>query len=167
LPSRVVWFGLDFTQPVGAIRSTWTRQGNPLPQLSFLPGVMPTQSERGLSMLPLSEAALDDRDAVDRSAIAVEHAHGPLLLVSGGDDRAWATGRMYEMIGDRMSRHGRSGDVKHLHYPGAGHMLFPYLHPSDAMFPAYLLDHGGSAIAAAAAHAAAWSQVVEHLSQAL
>jgi BAAT / Acyl-CoA thioester hydrolase C terminal len=78
-----------------------------------------------------------------------------------------ATGRMYEMIVDRMSRHGRSGDVKHLHYPGVGHMLFPYLHPSDAMFPAYPLDHGGSAIAAAAAHAAAWSQVVEHLSQAL
>ena len=97
-PSSVVWFGLDFTQPVGATRSTWTRHGKPLPHLSFPPGVMPTQSERGLSMLPLSEAALDDRDAVDRSAIAVESAHGPLLLVSGGDDRVWATGRMCEMI---------------------------------------------------------------------
>jgi dienelactone hydrolase len=166
-PSSVVWFGLDFTQPVGVTRSTWTRHGKPLPHLSFPPGVMPIQSERGLSMLPLSEAALDDGDAVDRSAIAVESAHGPLLLVSGGDDRVWATGRMCEMIVGRMSRHGRSGDVKHLHYPRAGHILFPYLRPSDTMFPAYPLDHGGSATADAAAHAAAWGQVVEHLRQAL
>jgi uncharacterized protein len=166
-PSSVVWFGLDFTQPAGATRSTWTCHGKPLPHLSFPPGVAPTQSERGLSMLPVSEAALDDQDAVERSAIAVERARGPLLLVSGGDDRVWATGRMCEMIVGRMSRHGQSGDVKHLHYPRAGHMLFPYQHPSDAMFPAYPFDVGGSAIDDAAAHAAAWGQVVEHLRQAL
>jgi pimeloyl-ACP methyl ester carboxylesterase len=165
-PSSVVWFGLDFTQPVGATRSTWTHHGKPLPHLSFPAGVMPAQSERGLSMLPLSEAALADRDGVDRSAIAVERAHGPLLLVSGGDDRVWATERMCEMIVGRMSKHGRSGDVKHLHFPRAGHMLFPYLHPSDTMFAAYPLDHGGSATADAAAHGAAWGQVVDHLRRA-
>jgi pimeloyl-ACP methyl ester carboxylesterase len=103
-PSSVVWFGVGFKDPAGATRSTWTRQGKPLPHLPFPPGVAPAQSERGLSMLPVSEAALDDGDAVERSAIAVEHAHGPLLLVSGGDDRVWATGRMCKMIVDRMSR---------------------------------------------------------------
>jgi hypothetical protein len=37
---------------------------------------------------------------------------------------------------------------------------------SDSMFPAYPLDHGGNDAADAAAHAAAWGQVVEHLRQA-
>ncbi|HET9359838.1 MAG TPA: acyl-CoA thioester hydrolase/BAAT C-terminal domain-containing protein, partial [Vicinamibacterales bacterium] len=79
------------------------------------------------------------------------------------DDRVWATGRMCRMIVDRMSRHGRANDVKHLHYPQAGHMLFPYVKPSDVTFPAYPLDLGGTAADDLAAHMAAWPQVIEHL----
>ena len=114
-------------------------------------------------MLPLSEAALEDQDAVERAAIATERAQGPLLLVSGGDDRVWAAGRMCRMIVDRMSRHRRANDVTHLHYPQAGHMLFPYSRPSDAMFPAYPMDLGGTTTDDLAAHGAAWPQVIEHL----
>jgi pimeloyl-ACP methyl ester carboxylesterase len=162
-PSSVVWVGLDFTQPPGAARSSWSYRRQPLAYLSFPANVAPAHSERGLSMLPLSEAALDDQDGVERAAIAIERAHGPLLLVSGGDDRVWAAGRMCRMIVDRMSRHGRARDVKHLHYPQAGHMLFPYVRPSDAMFPAYPLDLGGTAADNLAAHMAAWAQVVDHM----
>lgn len=162
-PSNVVWAGLDFTQPAGVARSSWSYRGQPFPYLGFPANVAPAHSERGLSLLPLSEAALDDHDAVERTAIATERAHGPLLLVSGGDDRVWATGRMCRMIVDRMSGHGRGADVKHLHYPKAGHMLFPYARPSDAMFPAYPIDLGGTAADDLAAHMAAWPQVIEHM----
>jgi pimeloyl-ACP methyl ester carboxylesterase len=162
-PSSVVWIGLDFTQPAAAPRSSWTYRGQPLPYLAFPPNVAPAYSERGLSMLPLSEAALDDQDAVERAVIAIERAHSSVLLVSGGDDRVWATGRMCRMIVDRMSRHGRADDVKHLHYPQAGHMLFPYVRPSDAMFPEYPMDLGGTDADNLAAHTAARAQVVAHL----
>jgi pimeloyl-ACP methyl ester carboxylesterase len=37
-PSSVVWFGLDFTQPAAATRSTWTRHGKPLPHLAVPAG---------------------------------------------------------------------------------------------------------------------------------
>jgi hypothetical protein len=114
-------------------------------------------------MLPLSEAALDDQGAVKRAAIATERAHGRLMLVSGGDDRVWAAGRMCRMIVDRMSSHGRADDVTHLHYPQAGHILFPYTRPSDAMFPEYPMDLGGTTTDDLAAHAAAWPQVIKHL----
>ena len=162
-PSGVVWVGLDFTQPAREARSTWSYRGQPFPYLPFPPNAAPAHSERGLSMLPLFEAALDDRDAAERAAIATERAHGPLLLVSGGDDRVWAAGRMCRMIVDRMSRHGRANDVKRLHYPEAGHMLFPYVRPSDAIFPAYPMDLGGTAAENLRAHLAAWPQVVEHM----
>ena len=162
-PSSVVWVGLDFTQPPGPTRSSWSYRGQPFPYLPFPANVAPAHSERGLSMLPLSEAALDDHDAVERAAIATERAHGPLMLVSGGDDRVWATGRMCRMIVDRMSRHGRANDVTHLHYPPAGHMLFPYSRPSDAMYPEYPMDLGGTATDNLAAHGAAWPHVIEHL----
>ena len=162
-PSSVVWVGADFTQPNGVERSTWSYRGQPFPYLALPPNVAPAYSERGLSMLPRFEAALEDQGAVERAAIATERAHGPLLLVSGGDDRVWATGRMCRMIVDRMSRHGRANDVTHLHYPQAGHMLFPYVKPSDVTFPAYPLDLGGTAADDLAAHQAAWPQVIEHL----
>lgn len=162
-PSSVVWVGLDLTQPTGPARSSWSYQGQPFPYLPFPANVPPAHSERGLSMLPISEAALDDHDAVERAAIPTERAHGPLLLLSGGDDRVWAAGRMCGMIVDRMSRHGRANDVTHLHYPHAGHMLFPYVRPSDAMFPPYPMDHGGTTTDDLAAHATAWPHVIEHL----
>ena len=162
-PSSVVWVGLDFAQPTGVARSSWSYRGQPFSYLQFPANVAPALSERGLSMLPLSEAALDDQDAVQRAAIATERAYGPLLLVSGGDDRVWAAGRMCRMIVDRMSRRGRANDVKHLHYPQAGHMLFPYVRPSDALFPAYPMDLGGTASDDLAAHMTAWAQVVEHM----
>ena len=70
---------------------------------------------------------------------------------------------MCTMIVDRMSEHGRVNDVKHLHYPQAGHMLFPYVRPSDVRFPEYPMDLGGTAAGNLAAHTAAWPLVIEHL----
>jgi len=162
-PSSVVWVGVDFTQPGGAPRSSWTYRGQPFPFLQLPANVAPVQPERGLSMRPMFEAALDDQDGVERAAIATELAQGPLLLVSGGDDRVWPAGRMCTMIVDRMSRHGRVNGVKHLHYPLAGHMLFPYVRPSDVMFPEYPTDLGGTAADDLVAHTAALPQVIEHL----
>jgi dienelactone hydrolase len=115
-------------------------------------------------MLPLFEAALAKGDDVQRAGIAIERATGPLLLVSGGDDHVWPTGRMCELLVQRMSGHGRARDVTHLHYRKAGHMLFPYTRPSDTAIPALAVDLGGTPEADAAAHRAAWPRVVEHLS---
>jgi dienelactone hydrolase len=164
-PSGVVWQGLDFTLPPGTTRSSWTLRGVPLPYVRFPADVSPVHSERGFSMLPVCERGLDDREAVEQAIIEVERATGPILLVSGGDDKVWAAGRMSEMVVGRMAQHGRGDDVRHFHYPRAGHMLFPYARPSDVTFPAMPMDHGGTAEADAAAHADAWAQVVDHLRQ--
>jgi uncharacterized protein len=161
-PSSVVWMGLDFTSP-GRQCSTWSHGGIPVPFLPFPTGVAPAQSERGMSMLPVTERALDDEDAAERAAIPVERAAGPLMLISGGDDRVWSTGRMCNMVVKRMSAHRRSADVVHLDYPRAGHMLFPYTPPADVPFPPFPMDLGGTPEADAEAHASAWPQVVRHL----
>jgi hypothetical protein len=70
---------------------------------------------------------------------------------------------MSEMVVGRMTQHGRAADVRHLHYPRAGHMLFPYVRPSDVTVPAFPMDLGGTPEADAAAHADAWGQVIDHL----
>jgi hypothetical protein len=86
-------------------------------------------------MLPICERGLEHLESVERATIQVEHATGPILLVSGGDDEVWATGRMCEMVVNRMAQHGRAGDVRHVHYPQARHMLFPSVRPADVMVP--------------------------------
>jgi dienelactone hydrolase len=162
-PSGVVWQGLDFTLPPGTTRSSWTLRGVPLPYVRFPADVPPVHSERGFSMLPVCERGLDDREAVERATIHVERATGPILLVSGGDDKVWSAGRLSEMVVGRMTKHGRAADVRHLHYPRAGHMLFPYVRPSDVTVPAFPMDLGGTPEADLAAHADAWGQVIDHL----
>lgn len=161
-PSSVAWQGIDFTLPPGTMRSSWSHRGAPIPYVPYPSDVAPAHSERGLSMLPVCERGLENHAAVEQAAIHVERATGPVLLVSGGDDKVWSTGRMCEMVVDRMRRNGRA-DVRHLHYPNAGHMLFPYVRPSDVTVPPFPVDVGGTADADAAAHADAWGTVVDHL----
>jgi dienelactone hydrolase len=161
-PSSVAWVGIDEHFPVTK-RSSWSHHGTPLPFVPFPPGAAPAQTDRGLSLFPMCEAGLADAAAVLRAAIAVERATGPLLLVSGGDDRVWPTGRMCRQVVERMTQHGRGEDVRHLHFPRAGHMLFPYTRPSDTLIPALPADLGGSPEADAAAHRDAWPAVLAHL----
>jgi dienelactone hydrolase len=162
-PSSVVWQGIDFTLPQGRMRSSWSHRGAPIPYVPYPGDVAPTHSERGFSMLPVFERGLENREAVAQAAIRVERATGPLLLVSGGDDKVWSAGRMSEMVVDRMRQHDRGDHVRHLHFPRAGHMLFPYSRPSDVTVPPYPMDVGGTADADAAAHADAWGTVVDRL----
>jgi pimeloyl-ACP methyl ester carboxylesterase len=163
-PSSVVWAGIDFSARGGANRSSWSLSGTPLPFVPYPAGVGPASSARGLSVLPIYDAGLDNAGAVERAAIPVERATGPLMLVSGGDDRMWPADRMCRMVVERMGRHGRANAVRHLNYPEAGHVLFPYkdLSPHGVTVP-MPFDLGGSPGAATAAHANAWKQVVDHL----
>ena len=163
-PGNVVWPGIDYTAAPGTTRSSWSRAGRPLPYLPYVDGVVPTFSARGMALVAISDRALDNESAVNEAAIPIERAAGPLLLISGGDDRVWAAERMCRMAVERMRAHGRADDVTHLNYPDAGHGLFPYRGSSGATSGQPMrLDLGGSAAAAAAAHNDAWPRVIGHL----
>ena len=171
-PSSVAWAGIDFSDPRGVKRSSWSYKGTPVPWLPYPPGLVPSFSARGLVGLPIYEHGLENTAAAELASIPVERATGPLLLVSGGDDNMWPAKRMCEMVVERMRRHQRADAVSHLNYPEAGHSLFPNRPPvtgnsSDPRDPRPPMpfDLGGSREADAAAHAAAWRQVVAHLSR--
>ena len=161
-PSSVVWMGVDFAEP-SRVCSSWSWNGDSVPYVPIPRDVTPAQTPQGLSMLPMFEAGLQNKTAVEQAGIPVERATGPLMLVSGGDDRVWPTGRMCQMMVERMTARGRAGDVVHHHYPAAGHMLFPYSLPSDGSTPPFPVALGGTAEADADAHASVWPEVVAHL----
>jgi uncharacterized protein len=162
-PSSVTWQGIDLTLPPGATRSSWTFRGKPLAYVSFPPGIAPKQSDQGVSWLPVMDAGLNDAEAVGPAMIPIERCTGPVLLVSGGDDHVWPAATMSKMLMDRMVSHGRSEWIRHLHYPKAGHMLFPYTRPTDTRVPEMPMDLGGNPENDAAAHLDAWPTVLKCL----
>ncbi|HET8695909.1 MAG TPA: acyl-CoA thioester hydrolase/BAAT C-terminal domain-containing protein [Gammaproteobacteria bacterium] len=163
-PSSVVWQGIDLSLPPGETRSSWTHRGKPLPYVAIPAGVGPSQSDKGISWLPMMQAGLSSgAEVLDAAAIEVEKCTGPVLLISGGDDRVWPTAAMCETLTDRMARYGKSDRITHLHYPDAGHMLFPYSRPADTQVPDMPTDFGGSRAADEAAHADARPRVLRCL----
>jgi acetyl esterase/lipase len=160
-PSSVVWQGIDFRAQRPPLLSSWSFRGRPLPFVRYPEGVGPAHSERGMSLLPIYDRGLDGI-ADEAAVIAVERAVGPVLLVSGGDDRMWPAERMCQMLVDRMRANGRECDVQHLNFPAAGHVLFPYDAAGGAPQP-MPFDLGGSPAAGEQAHEIAWPQVVKTL----
>jgi len=162
-PSSVVWAGIDFAAGPGAPpRSTWTLRGKPLEFVRIPPGPPPEQSARGLVLTPMHERGLDAVAADDAAIIPIERATGPVLLISGGDDRMWPASRMSRMLVDRARRFGREDLVRHLDFPEAGHALFAVDAAAELEQP-IPFDLGGSESAQASAHAAAWPQVLRVL----
>jgi dienelactone hydrolase len=163
-PSSVVWEGIDFRSPGPPGRSSWSVDGQPLPFVPYPTDIRPSSSERGMSFLPIYDGGLNNRSAVAAAAIPIEQATGPILLVSGSDDRMWPAERMCRMIVERLRRAGREHVVRHLNYPEAGHVLFPY-EASDRSetSTAMPFDLGGRVEAANSAHASAWPEVLRLL----
>jgi len=163
-PSNVVWAGIDFANRGGPMRASWSLGGQPLPFVPYPAGVGPSMTERGMSVLPIYDRGLDDAQSVRDAAISLERATGPILLVSGVDDRMWPADRMCRMAVERMQQAGRGHLVEHLSFPDAGHVLFPYALPAGAAASPMMLDFGGTPAAGVRAHATAWPRVVRHLS---
>ena len=161
-PSSVVWCGIDFNAPGAPLRSSWSKDGEPLAFVPLPPGVPPGHSERGLSFLPIYDRGLDGVAADDAAVIPIERATGPVLLISGRDDRMWPAHRMCRMLVERARRFGRSNLVRHIDFADAGHALFT-VEPGDELKERMPVDLGGSEAAAAKAHADAWPEVVRVL----
>lgn len=59
--------------------------------------------------------------ATIEAAIAVEHANGPILLISGDDDGVWPSSSMTDAIASRLKSTHFPHAVQRLNYPHAGH----------------------------------------------
>ncbi|HTQ18403.1 acyl-CoA thioester hydrolase/BAAT C-terminal domain-containing protein [Mycobacterium sp.] len=162
-PSCVAWFGVDFTGgvPDASARSSWTLHDRPVPFVPPVPGIGYERTERGLRSVGIYAAALEQADTAAAAAIPVERATGPILLLSGGKDGACPSTAMAQTIVDRMNKHGRTADVRHLNFPECGHVVVrPW--PSGQAPPTHF-DNGGTDQALDAAHEIALPAVVHHL----
>jgi acetyl esterase/lipase len=174
VPSGVIHAGIAASPAAGgAPRSAWTYRGKPLP---FVPpagdGPPPAAAspETPLELTPMFLKSLENRSAVEAAGISVERISGPVLLISGEDDRLWPSPVLAEIAAARLGAHKRP--VTHLRYPGAGHMIGPIGLPATANTILHPLRGramalGGTPAGNAAAAADSWPRVLQFLRIAL
>ena len=175
VPSGVAWQSI----PSGPAsmregpKSSWTFGAEPVPFVPFKPSppvmaaIEGSFSGRPTSLTILHESALED-EAVERAEIALERINGPLLLISGTDDRLWPSTRLSEIAMERLRSHEHPFAYEHLRYEGAGHLIRA---PStdETLFAResgpFVL--GGSTETNRAASADSWPRVLDMLSRGL
>jgi len=171
-PSAVAWGSGGRDKITGEAIPCWTRRGeavpfSPLPLRGFIVrSALPVALlRRPVKFRNLFRAALRNHNAVERAQIPVEQTRGPVLMISGGDDRVWPAARMAEMICERLHVRKFPHSVEHSHYPKAGHELrYPFIpttprttRPGGMKFPIFF---GGSATADAEAQKDAWRRTI-------
>ncbi|GGM51036.1 acyl-CoA thioesterase/BAAT N-terminal domain-containing protein [Microbacterium saperdae] len=115
---------------------TWTLGGEPLEHL--------WNGNSGVTWQPWNDEppptrhrdvyidGLHDRRLARASRIPIENFAGPVLCVSGLDDRAWPSSMASRIVLDTLERHGHSAERLHLDYEDAGHgIALPHLPSTD------------------------------------
>jgi dienelactone hydrolase len=161
VPSGVVWSCLCGS----AGKSSWSFEGK---SVAFIPpGTDPTyRPPQGFPVRPAVNYAyrLRNTEAVRRAAIPVERIRGPVLLISGGDDRLWPSSVLAESAMRRLKRHKRPFADRHLSYKSAGHLIGKAPLPAGAtVIAGGRLATGGTPEANARAQADSWPQVLAFL----
>ncbi|HEX5706373.1 MAG TPA: acyl-CoA thioester hydrolase/BAAT C-terminal domain-containing protein [Pyrinomonadaceae bacterium] len=100
------------------VKSSWSFQGRPVP---FVPYAGATERHDGIRAVYLD--GLGDSEAARAALIPVERIRGPVLVISGTDDRLWPSGPMAERVVERLRKERFRFPYQHLSYEGAGHSL--------------------------------------------
>jgi dienelactone hydrolase len=173
VPSHVVWNGIH---PVpGTHVSAWSVNGTGLPYLSLTrrpeDGKWSEAFEDSLGSAPAAR--------IEAAEIPVERINGPVLFISGTDDRIWPSTLMSERAIERMRRHAFRFDVEHARYEDGGHavLLPPYrVGPASNPWPSSMYTPpkwsagqmpavGGTSEGNRLARADAWPRMTRFLQQ--
>jgi len=132
--------------------SSWSLHGAPVPYLPHGAGF--------------------DSQAYPEASIAVERINGPVLVISGTDDKAWPSSMMADKVMARLKAHNFRFRYEHLRYPDAGHGLFAAHNPSDTLFAGKFAKEspgamGGTREGVVAAQADSWPKTLAFLNMAL
>lgn len=157
VPSHVVWQGINLTDFTP--KSSWDENGQPMPYVPY------DLSKGFSSVLALYQGSLhlvaDHPDAV----IPVERINGPVLLISGQDDKIWPSAEMSKQVMARLDAKGFKPLHVHLSYADAGHVAA--VPPSDDPRLKGLEALGGTPEGNAKARADSWNEVLAFLERSL
>lgn len=145
--------------PSGEVVPAWTRDGEPV---AFVPPYDGIEDDEGEPSVVRFRRTVEraDPDDLDRARLPVEDVAGPVVLVSGGDDRVWPSPAFAETLIDVLEASDHDWPFVHLSYEDAGHAIAA---PYESTDEDTLAELGGTDAATAHAAADAWRHVLEYL----
>jgi hypothetical protein len=160
-PSSVVWANIGPGRDGVAWpqRSSWTRNGVPLPFIRYDETWQPVHRDGLVAYRSQHEQSLA-RFAADVAAatIPVEQAGAAIVLVAGGDDALWPSEPFARAVADRLASAGKRASL--ITHPHAGHRV---LLPGETTPRSAKHAHGGSDEADMALGRSAWEAIVRVL----
>ena len=177
VPSALVHSGQNACDPaIGREGPTWLLDGKPLTHQ--------WENNRHASWAPFDDGApphrhvlamltaLQDKEAVAKARIPVEHIDAPVLLLSATDDGSWPSSIYSKMVSDKLDEVAHPHAVEWHDYQDAGHaILFPYV-PTTQISYAHPVSKristgGGEPAANAHADKHSWQHAQEFLRNAI
>ena len=155
VPSSVVFQSIAEGWPR---TSSWSVSGE---ELAFVPYVVTERFRNSGRLDYLYEDSLLNEPTVEAARIPVERISGPILLVSGRDDRIWPATSMCEDIVVRLREADFPHDVKHLAYENVGHEVMASGYRPTSWSP----NVGGTRQGQATAQADAWTRMIAFLDE--
>ncbi|MDH5676890.1 MAG: hypothetical protein OEZ06_32540 [Myxococcales bacterium] len=167
-PSSVRWGA------TGAAGPTWTLGGAPLPYMQSVPDLPPLELQAEEHEGKRYHYAIDSfrqqlalSPYVEQAAIPIEQCHGPVLLLSGRDDRLWPSAQFADRLEVRARDRGFRHALQNVQYEGVGHVLPLPGHPPVLRNWSQAIDmgmaYGGTEDGARAIAEDYWSRVLGFL----
>lgn len=125
-PARGGWQGTTWTRGGVALPHLW--QDNSAVHWHPWAGAKPPTRHHSVFFEGLKDKAL-----AARARIPVENIAGPVLLISGRDDRAWPSSLYSRMVVSTLRKHGHTHLVRHLDFDDAGHAINLPIVPSTQL----------------------------------
>jgi len=114
VPSSVVFQGIG-----GRRVSSWSYKGEQIPFVPYAP--FDYSKIVNSQYVELYRRSLEQTDAVKKALINVENINGPILLITGKEDKMWPSSQMADMIIKRLDEKKFPFWYKHFAYQNAGH----------------------------------------------
>jgi pimeloyl-ACP methyl ester carboxylesterase len=162
-PARGGWQGTTWTRGGVALAHLW--QDNSAVHWHPWAGDAPPNRHHSVFF-----EGLKDADLAAQARIRIEDFGGPVLLISGRDDRAWPSSLYSKMVVSTLRRHGHASLVRHLDFDDAGHAINLPIVPSTQLVREHPVSkvpytNGGTASGNAKANDGSWQGMIAFLDE--
>lgn len=120
-PSAVSWSNTVLPFNSDALKASWTYMDQDVPYLP-MKKIKGNDSSK-IETLEYWREGLKKIDQYEESIIRVEKINGPILLLSGKDDKIWPSAAMSDMIEERLRVHNFQHEFDNVQYENAGHLI--------------------------------------------
>lgn len=170
-PTPFAWFGLgEGGEPFGC---SWSLDGRTLPCVpedeAAAKALRSKWSTReALSFRMLYEASRKQADLVRAAFFPLERIRGPVLCLSGDDDRVWNSRVHCELAMKHLKQKGHAYPDRAESYPDAGHLFYvarkgPATAINELQFSSFRMAFGGTPEADTRAAQTAWPAIERFL----